>query len=154
MHCMWLLFHWIFPHLHALAPSLISSGQEPGTPFAIKVLASLPGRAFKFHFSGSRETNRLDRPEWFLKYLNETLRDKATFFETEIQPVAGNIDAFVGISLDFLTAILIRTKPGILYRWALSLCSTKTPIGSPKVVGIQWAISTYHSRNNQIWQRS
>ena len=75
----------------------MSSKQESGSPYAIKVLAKLPGRAFKFHFSGTRETNRMDRPEWFLKYLKDAIREKTDFLEKQIQPiVGGHIDAFVG----------------------------------------------------------
>jgi hypothetical protein len=39
----------------------------------------------------------MDRPEWFLKYLKDAIREKTDFLEKQIQPiVGGHIDAFVG----------------------------------------------------------
>ncbi|KAJ1651686.1 hypothetical protein IWQ61_007809 [Dispira simplex] len=42
---------------------------------------------FNYHFSGARPTNRLDKPEWFLTHVTNTIREHYPFLEEELQPV-------------------------------------------------------------------
>jgi hypothetical protein len=41
---------------------------------------------FQYHFSSDKATNRVDRPEWFVAYIVQSVRDIAPFFEKCVQP--------------------------------------------------------------------
>lgn len=50
---------------------------------------------FLYHFSGVRQTNRLDKPEWFFTQILNWARDNHIFVGTHIQPalnLAGHSD--------------------------------------------------------------
>ena len=41
---------------------------------------------FQFHFASERSTNRIDRPEWFVAFILQCVRDTAPFIERRLQP--------------------------------------------------------------------
>lgn len=45
---------------------------------------------FRFHFDGSRPTNRLDKPEWYLSHVAALIRSQASIFLPAIHRVAGS----------------------------------------------------------------
>ncbi|OAL73820.1 RINT-1 family protein [Trichophyton violaceum] len=42
---------------------------------------------FKYHFSGDRPTNRLDKPEYFMSHVLDLINTHAEFFSTYLQPI-------------------------------------------------------------------
>ncbi|KAI8340234.1 TIP-1 family-domain-containing protein, partial [Chlamydoabsidia padenii] len=46
---------------------------------------------FKFHFEGSRPTNRMDKPEWYLKHVNNQISSHIPFIMTTIQPIVNSV---------------------------------------------------------------
>ncbi|EZF30684.1 hypothetical protein H109_05369 [Trichophyton interdigitale MR816] len=42
---------------------------------------------FKYHFSGDRPTNRLDKPEYFMSHVLDLINTHAEFFSTYLQPL-------------------------------------------------------------------
>ncbi|KAM5487134.1 hypothetical protein McanMca71_000294 [Microsporum canis] len=42
---------------------------------------------FKYHFSGDKPTNRLDKPEYFMSHVLDLINTHAEFFSTYLQPV-------------------------------------------------------------------
>lgn len=45
-----------------------------------------------FHFTGSRQTARIDRPEWFLTQTLTWIKDNQDFVNTNVQPIADKLD--------------------------------------------------------------
>lgn len=54
-----------------------------------------------YHFTGPRQTNRLDKPEWFYTQILNWARDNHIFVGTHIQPalnLAGHSDINIRVS--------------------------------------------------------
>ncbi|XP_072932060.1 RAD50-interacting protein 1 isoform X2 [Epargyreus clarus] len=62
---------------------------EPCLP--VKILLRPLRRRFIFHFTGTRQTARIDRPEWFLTQTLTWIKDHQKFVRTHIQPVADKL---------------------------------------------------------------
>jgi hypothetical protein len=45
---------------------------------------------FRYHFYGSRKTNVLDKPEWFLTLIITWLQNHAQLFDAHLQPIVGD----------------------------------------------------------------
>ncbi|KAG2176539.1 hypothetical protein INT44_007202 [Umbelopsis vinacea] len=75
----------------------------------IQIMLSALSLRFRFHFEGSRPTNRLDKPEWYLNHTIQTISQHLPFVVGVVQPI---IDKFNSPSLrnsaktDFITGIL------------------------------------------------
>ncbi|CAO3666413.1 unnamed protein product [Umbelopsis ramanniana] len=75
----------------------------------IQIMLSALSLRFRFHFEGSRPTNRLDKPEWYLNHTIQTISQHLPFIIGVVQPI---IDKFNSSSLrnsaktDFITGIL------------------------------------------------
>ncbi|XP_063534070.1 RAD50-interacting protein 1 [Cydia strobilella] len=57
----------------------------------VKVLVRPLKKRFTFHFTGSRQTARIDRPEWFLTQTLTWIKDHQGFVRTHVQPVADKL---------------------------------------------------------------
>ncbi|XP_067942264.1 RAD50-interacting protein 1-like [Watersipora subatra] len=103
------------------------------------IIASLPGykrpllpmrllveplrKRFKFHFYGNKQTNSLDKPEWFFTQLLTWAKNHAEYLSTVIQPALWDAGyKFVNANLEFLKALhmlatekLISCMTEILY---------------------------------------
>ena len=78
------------PFIDALRDSLavstaVESLPKVLAPFA--VLAEAVSVRFNYHFNANRPTNRLDKPEWFLRHLLTVISDRQSFLHAEIQPI-------------------------------------------------------------------
>ncbi|KAM3583169.1 hypothetical protein VKS41_004920 [Umbelopsis sp. WA50703] len=56
----------------------------------ISIMMSAFSLRFRFHFEGSRPTNRLDKPEWFLNHTIQTISQHMPFFVGVVQPIIDN----------------------------------------------------------------
>lgn len=57
---------------------------------------------FMYHFTVARQTNRLDKPEWFFTQILNWARDNHIFVGTNIQPalnLAGHSDVNIRVKL-------------------------------------------------------
>ena len=70
--------------------STIGSGEFVDDLWAIDVMARALKLRFAYHFSGDRDTNRPERPEWFLSFATKTLRAHIPFILRHVQPVASH----------------------------------------------------------------
>ncbi|XP_034830653.1 RAD50-interacting protein 1 [Maniola hyperantus] len=61
-------------------------GQDPCLP--VRVLLRPLKKRFAFHFTGSRQTARIDRPEWFLTQTLTWIKDHQEFVKNNVQPIA------------------------------------------------------------------
>ncbi|PGH18899.1 hypothetical protein AJ80_04317 [Polytolypa hystricis UAMH7299] len=77
------------PELEAAAPSCSSrtSRWEPCVLLPLGVMVHPLELRFKYHFSGDRATNRLDKPEYFLSHVVDLINTHGGFFATYLQPI-------------------------------------------------------------------
>ncbi|XP_069012518.1 RAD50-interacting protein 1 [Embiotoca jacksoni] len=70
---------------------LLSSDTPPSqaSPLCLPIqIMLLPlSRRFKYHFYGSRQTNTLSKPEWYLTQVLMWMGNSSTFMEEKIQPI-------------------------------------------------------------------
>ncbi|XP_047513348.1 RAD50-interacting protein 1 isoform X2 [Pieris napi] len=67
-----------------------STVQDPSLP--IKVLLRPLKKRFAFHFTGSRQTARIDRPEWFLTQTLTWIKDHQIFIKNNVLPIADKLE--------------------------------------------------------------
>jgi len=88
-------------------PSKSTSSYQALLP--IEIMLSALSLRFRFHFEGSRPTNRLDKPEWYLNHTIQTISQHLPFIVGVVQPI---IDKFNSPELrnsaktDFITGLL------------------------------------------------
>jgi hypothetical protein len=61
---------------------------------------------FRYHFDGKRQTNRLDKPEWYFTHVMNLMHDHRIFITTIVQRLLdkggyGEINAMVGFLSGF-----------------------------------------------------
>ncbi|KAF8634467.1 hypothetical protein AX15_000908 [Amanita polypyramis BW_CC] len=74
---------------------------------------------FKYHFEGTRQTNRIDKPEWYFTHIQNITHDHHVFMETVIQSLLSTTEyaginawrEFVLLLLPLLSHKLRRTIP-------------------------------------------
>ncbi|ORY98398.1 TIP-1 family-domain-containing protein, partial [Absidia repens] len=79
---------------------------------------------FKFHFEGSRPTNRLDKPEWYLKHAKNQISAHIPFIMTTIQPIVEDVfgheqrvsarDYFIDGLMEDIARKVTRTIPKLI----------------------------------------
>ena len=92
-----------------------ASKDEPTVLLPVEILVKPLELRFKYHFSGDRPTNRLDKPEYFLSHVTDLLESYTDFFQSSLQHQLlkkfGDSDlAFIPAYIDttsaFITALL------------------------------------------------
>ncbi|KAK6292410.1 hypothetical protein J4Q44_G00369940 [Coregonus suidteri] len=70
-------------------PSVSRVGLPPTTPLSLPVqIMLLPlSKRFRYHFTGNRQTNSLNKPEWFLTQVLMWMGNSSNFMEEKIQPI-------------------------------------------------------------------
>lgn len=62
---------------------------------------------FVYHFTGSKQTNRRDKPEWFFTQILTWIKDHAKWIETNVQPVADTTGFnHVNAKVEFMRALV------------------------------------------------
>ncbi|KAJ5793638.1 hypothetical protein N7457_000237 [Penicillium paradoxum] len=88
---------------------------EPQVLFPLEVMVHTLDLRFKYHFSGDKPTNRLDKPEYFLSHMMDLINQHGGFFVSYLQPIFDERAETVGSSLEwnfynashsFITALL------------------------------------------------
>ncbi|XP_033630569.1 RAD50-interacting protein 1-like isoform X1 [Asterias rubens] len=80
-------------------------------------------KRFRYHFHGKKQTNGLDKPEWYLTQVLNWIRDHSDFLENIFQPILdaehlGHINAKVEFTrglLNIVASKLQRDIPELLY---------------------------------------
>ncbi|PYH40430.1 RINT-1 family protein [Aspergillus saccharolyticus JOP 1030-1] len=94
---------------------------EPPVLLPLEVMVHPLELRFKYHFSGDKPTNRLDKPEYFLAHITDLMNNFGSFFASFLQPVFDEKAKQVGSDLEwnfynashaFITALLpvLRNK--------------------------------------------
>ncbi|PFH54769.1 hypothetical protein AMATHDRAFT_134611 [Amanita thiersii Skay4041] len=95
--------------------------------YAFQALVQPIALRFKYHFEGSRQTNRLDKPEWYFTHVQNLAHDHRLFMEEFIQNLLLSTEykkrdawrEFVYLLLPMLTRKLRHSIPSILPHSAL-----------------------------------
>ncbi|KAI0666341.1 TIP-1 family-domain-containing protein [Trametes maxima] len=90
--------------------------------YAIQALVQSIALRFKYHFEGTRQTNRLDKPEWYFTHIVNEAHEHRPFMESIIQSLLSQteyrtINAWREFTLQLLPVIerkLHRTIPALL----------------------------------------
>ncbi|KAH8692676.1 RINT-1 family protein [Talaromyces proteolyticus] len=82
-----LLLDFQEPDLCVSDPSAIEHGEEAQVLLPLEVMVHPLQLRFKYHFSGTKPTNRLDKPEYFLSHVSDLISAHAGFFATYLQPI-------------------------------------------------------------------
>ncbi|ODH12912.1 hypothetical protein ACO22_07791 [Paracoccidioides brasiliensis] len=64
-----------------------STRWEPPVLLPLQVMARPLELRFKYHFSGDKSTNRLDKPEYFLSHVIDLINTHGDFFTIYLQPI-------------------------------------------------------------------
>ncbi|XP_078690910.1 RAD50-interacting protein 1-like isoform X1 [Branchiostoma floridae x Branchiostoma belcheri] len=83
---------------------------EADRPFLLplQLLLKPLRKRFKFHFTGSKQTNALDKPEWYLTQILGWIRDHADFLDHHIQPLLNRAGyPHVEAKLEFTRGLLM-----------------------------------------------
>ncbi|KAL0572573.1 hypothetical protein V5O48_009393 [Marasmius crinis-equi] len=96
--------------------------EDKGGLYPLEALVQPVSLRFKYHFEGERQTNRLDKPEWYFTHVLNVIHDHRLFMENIIQSLIskagfGAINAwreFTVLTLSLLSRKLRRTVPAIL----------------------------------------
>ncbi|RAL15465.1 RINT-1 family protein [Aspergillus homomorphus CBS 101889] len=88
---------------------------EPPVLLPLEVMVHPLELRFKYHFSGDKPTNRLDKPEYFLAHVTDLINNFGSFFASSLQPIFDEKAKQVGSDLEwnfynashaFITALL------------------------------------------------
>uniref|UniRef100_UPI00398E5D8A RAD50-interacting protein 1 n=1 Tax=Pristiophorus japonicus TaxID=55135 RepID=UPI00398E5D8A len=81
----------------------------PSLPIAIPIqLMLLPlQKRFKYHFSGNRQTNMLNKPEWYLTQVLMWIGNHIKFFEEKIQTIVDKTDSPLDARLEFSRGLVM-----------------------------------------------
>ncbi|KAJ5925709.1 hypothetical protein N7454_008348 [Penicillium verhagenii] len=74
---------------------------EPPGLFPLQVMVSPLDLRFKYHFSGDKPTNRLDKPEFFLSHVLDLINQFGGFFTSYFQPILDEKAQSAGPSLEW-----------------------------------------------------
>jgi len=72
---------------------------------------------FKYHFSGDRETNRIDKPEWYLDFITSMLKYHMEFLVNAVHPAMemGSVD----IIFHFARSLILGVHAHLESKWDL-----------------------------------
>ncbi|TFK36815.1 TIP-1 family-domain-containing protein [Crucibulum laeve] len=95
--------------------------------YAIQALVNPVSLRFKYHFEGTRQTNRLDKPEWYFTHILNIAHEHKHFMETVAQSLLSStefrdINAWQEFSFllqSILSRKLQKTVPSLLQRPSL-----------------------------------
>ncbi|KAK2739484.1 hypothetical protein FQN55_009449 [Onygenales sp. PD_40] len=99
------------PDLEDGAPALnaTSTRWDPPVLLPLEVMARPLELRFKYHFSGDRATNRLDKPEYFLSHVIDLVNTHGGFFAEYLQPIFDRRAEIAGLNLRWAYADAISS---------------------------------------------
>ncbi|KAL5334020.1 TIP-1 family-domain-containing protein [Aspergillus crustosus] len=101
-----LLLELQIPELESHDSTSSDRSVQPPVLFPLEVMVHPIELRFKYHFSGDKPTNRLDKPEYFLAHITDLMNNFGGFFTTYLQPIFDRKSEIVGhqLSWNFLSA--------------------------------------------------
>ncbi|TFK30758.1 RINT-1 family protein [Coprinopsis marcescibilis] len=100
---------------------------EGGGLYPIEALVQPIALRFKYHFEGTRQTNRLDKPEWYFTHILNIAHEHRHFMDTSIQRLLSTTSSkrivawreFAMLLLPLLSRKLKKSIPSLLSRPSL-----------------------------------
>lgn len=98
----------IFPEITNAVPSSSKSQRS----WVIESFLEPIGKRFTFNFGGNRKSNRLDKPEWFLKFVLEVIEDNCSVLTHILQPLVDEQGVEVNVEREFISGLMdmVRSK--------------------------------------------
>ena len=84
-----------------------ASDTDPPVLLPIEVMVRPVEKRFTYHFSGDKNTNRLDKPEYFLSHVTDIISEHSGFLDNALQPIL--VHHFRGSDLAFTPAYIDAT---------------------------------------------
>jgi hypothetical protein len=64
-------------------------------------------KGFKFHFEGSKATNKIEKPEWYLSHINSLITSHNDFILYKLQPILNSLEIYhFDIKQEFIKGLL------------------------------------------------
>ncbi|KAI1883370.1 hypothetical protein AGOR_G00230720 [Albula goreensis] len=118
--------------LELLVPQLLALQLPAGLPQApplslpIQIMILPLSKRFRYHFTGNRQTNCLNKPEWYLTQVLMWMGNNSKFMEEKIQPILDKTDAKINARVELCRGLLSLAQeklahdaPRLLYDDAL-----------------------------------
>ncbi|KAJ3570874.1 hypothetical protein NP233_g4116 [Leucocoprinus birnbaumii] len=112
--------------LQTIGKEIGAEGASPRTEknglYPLQALVLPVSLRFKYHFEGTRQTNRLDKPEWYFTHVLNVAHEHRQFMEAVIQPLLASSEykeinawrEFALLLLPLLSRKLRKTIPALL----------------------------------------
>ncbi|KAJ7071449.1 RINT-1 family protein [Mycena amicta] len=96
--------------------------KEESGLYSLQALVQPISMRFKYHFEGTRQTNRIDKPEWYFTHVQNIIHEHQPFMEAVIQPLLATTDyraivawkEFTLLLFPLLSRKLRRSMPSLL----------------------------------------
>lgn len=105
-------FQVLFTHLIQLhhptesTETLVSNLQKSAMLLPLQLLLNPLQKRFKYHFCSKKETNKLEKPEWFFTQVLIWIRDHSTFLDQKIQPILDKADCNIDSRIEFMRGLV------------------------------------------------
>ncbi|KAJ7275473.1 TIP-1 family-domain-containing protein [Mycena haematopus] len=105
-----------------LQPPNPNERSEKNGLYPLQALIQPISLRFKYHFEGTRQTNRMDKPEWYFTHVLNVIQEHRPFMESVIQPLLSSTDRqgivawreFTTLLFPLLSRKLRRSMPTLL----------------------------------------
>lgn len=113
--------------LQSIGKNIHNAQLEEGGLYPFQALVQPLSLRFKYHFQGTRQTNRLEKPEWYFTHILNVVHEQRQFLESTIQSLLAATEykeitawrEFTYLLLPILSQKLKKTVPLLLSRPSL-----------------------------------
>ncbi|XP_074481145.1 RAD50-interacting protein 1 [Sebastes fasciatus] len=90
----------------AASSSVTPPSRGPPLCLPIQIMLLPLSRRFRYHFYGNRQTNTLNKPEWYLTQVLMWMGNSTTFMEEKIQPILDRAGATISAMVELCRGLL------------------------------------------------
>ncbi|KAL2102119.1 hypothetical protein ACEWY4_001287 [Coilia grayii] len=87
-------------------PSRLGLSQSLPLSLPIKIMLVPLSKRFRYHFTGNRQTNSLNKPEWYLTQILMWMGNNSNFMEEKIQPILDHSKANINAKVELCRGLL------------------------------------------------
>ncbi|CAI9160290.1 unnamed protein product [Rangifer tarandus platyrhynchus] len=88
-------------------PEKYSLPASPSVILPIQIMLSPLQKRFRYHFRGSRQTNVISKPEWYLAQVLLWIGNHTQFLDEKIQPILDKVGSSVNARLEFSRGLMM-----------------------------------------------
>ncbi|XP_066561611.1 RAD50-interacting protein 1 isoform X2 [Amia ocellicauda] len=78
----------------------------PPLPLPVQIMLQPLSKRFRYHFTGSRQTNTLSKPEWYLTQVLMWMGNHSAFMELKIQPILDRAGIKINARVELFRGLL------------------------------------------------